>query len=138
MLFCFVFWYVFIPCREVQGMLWGDTCMRKSEPVFPTLTDVFRNPLICISVSFPVMVLMLLQTHRLPCFPFTWLQEAVLPSKLCTSCSSHHGCRSCRVPQTQARFLPPYLACAKASSSTSPASVKPRHNYTVSITGPVP
>lgn len=62
-------------------MLWGCVCMRKNEPVFPTLTDLFRNSLIPISGFFPVTVLILLQTRRLPCFPFTWLQEAVLPGK---------------------------------------------------------
>lgn len=34
-LFWFVFWYVFTPCREAHGMHWGDVCMRKSEPCFP-------------------------------------------------------------------------------------------------------
>lgn len=104
--------------------------------MFPTLTGVSRNQFIHSSVSSLVMVLILLQTYRFPPFPFSWLQEAAFPSKLCSSCSSHHGCRSCSVLQTQPHFLPPYIACAGARSST--ASVKPRHSYIVSITGPVP
>lgn len=99
--------YVFIPCRDVHGILWY-VCMRESETVFPTLTDLFKNPLIHISVSLPVMVIILLQTCRLACFPFPfpWLQETVLLSEMCTSCSSHPGCRSCHVPPGLASSLP--------------------------------
>lgn len=53
--------YVFIPCRDMHGILREDVCMRESEAVFPALTDIFKNPLIHTNVSLPVMVIILLQ-----------------------------------------------------------------------------
>lgn len=51
------------------GIIQEDVCMRESETVFFTLTDVFKNPLIHISVSLPVTVIILLQICRLACLP---------------------------------------------------------------------
>lgn len=67
--------YIFIPCRDVHGILQDDVCMRESETVFRTLTDIFQSPLIHISVSWPVMSIILLQICRVACLPFLWLQE---------------------------------------------------------------
>lgn len=38
--------HVFIPCRDMRGIIQEDVRMRESETVFFTLTDVFKNPLI--------------------------------------------------------------------------------------------
>lgn len=86
-LFWFVFWYVFIPCRGAWDAL--GTCVHEKEWTsvshphrrIHSFLNSQRNSLIPISGFFPVTVLILLQTRRLPCFPFTWLQEAVLPGK---------------------------------------------------------
>lgn len=69
------FLVIFLFHAEMCMGYFRTMCAWESETVFPTLTDIFQSPLIHISVSWPVMSIILLQICRVACLPFLWLQE---------------------------------------------------------------